>query len=229
VLGPEARCGADEDWYARPFPRAQFVYPDHGRLWLTQRTLDKLGGLPLLSRSPRDLIEAVYGEAVSEAIPAGLRRRTDRAEGERLSHRSMAKLNGLDLSRGLTFAAGAWESDTRTPTRLGEETRTVRLARWDGSAIRPWVADADPRRGWRMSEISLRAARVAEAILPETACGSAIEAEVARWPERRFDPPLVLPLVDDKSGAWVGVVKDARGRVVGVAYDGRDGLRFTEL
>jgi len=30
---------------------------------------------------------------------------------------------------------GAWGSDTRTPTRLGDEMITLRLARWQGGAL----------------------------------------------------------------------------------------------
>lgn len=225
VLGPAAHENADEDWYARAFAHGQFVYPDHGRLWLTARTLEAFGGLPLLSRSPRGLIEAVYGPE-AETIPTALQKRSDDAEAERLQDRWIANLNKLDVTGGFTLSAGAWESDTRTPTRLGDDTRIVRLARWDGRSLRPWADDETPRRAWRMSEVRLRAARVAEAVPPEPACAAAIAAEVARWPDRRFDPPLVLPLIEGEGGTWEGAIVGARGHRLVVAYDAVDGLRF---
>ena len=59
VLSPEPTDTAKADWYARMFPKAQYVYPDHGRLWLTMRAVKD--GINLESGTPRDLIETVRG------------------------------------------------------------------------------------------------------------------------------------------------------------------------
>jgi CRISPR-associated endonuclease/helicase Cas3 len=226
VLGPPPIEDADENWYARVFPHGQYVYPDHGRLWLTQWTLDRFCGLPLRSRSPRELIEAVYGDAAADRIPSGLQRRADKAVGERISHRSIASLNALEFGKGLTSAAGAWDSDTRTPTRLGEETRTIRLARWDGATLEPWAESSDRRRAWRMSEISVLAHRVAFVVPQDASCAAAMEKETSSWAERRFDPPIILPLVRTCSGHWTCDVLDSAGCQIRAKYDPEVGLRL---
>ncbi len=39
VLSPDPTDTAKADWYARMFPKAQYVYPDHGRFWLTMQAV----------------------------------------------------------------------------------------------------------------------------------------------------------------------------------------------
>lgn len=45
-----------------------YVYPDHGRMWLTQRILREQGTIRM-PQSARLLIESVYGEDVN--MPVG--------------------------------------------------------------------------------------------------------------------------------------------------------------
>ena len=225
VVSPDPTGDAGEKWYEAAFPRGAFVYPHHGRLWLTMRALLDAGGLNLASASPRDLIEQVYADDAPS--PSGLNKPSDRAEGRITSERAMGRMNALDLAMGYVHQAGAWESDTRTPTRLGDPTRTLRLARWDGHKLTPWipVKDGDVRRAWRLSEVSVLAARVQDIAPPDAALKRAIAAEIAKWPDR-YDPPLLVPLVAGDGDELVAEAVDGRDRTGRLHYSKLSGLLF---
>ncbi|MEQ1671849.1 MAG: CRISPR-associated helicase Cas3', partial [Hyphomicrobium sp.] len=138
IVGPEPADDAGAKWYETAFPRGAFVYPHHGQLWLTMKSLLDARGLNLASGSPRDLIERVYAEDAE--FPPGLMSPSGKAEGRAASARGIGRMNALDRSKGYVHQAGAWESDTRTPTRLGDPTRALRLAKWDGQHLEPWFA-----------------------------------------------------------------------------------------
>lgn len=222
VVGPEAIPNAPADWYAAMFPHGQYVYPDVGQLWRTQTLLQKFGGLPLRSRSPRELIEPVFGDAAME-IPGALIPASDAAEGKGKAARAIGLQNALkknDFHRG----AGAWDSDIRTPTRLGEPSIIVRLARWRDGLLTPWFGDPSPYRGWRMSEVSLRLSQFLNSIPADDDCARIIKETQDGLPGR-FDPPPILPLVPGPDGeVWEGEITDGRGRIRRVRYSIVGGL-----
>ena len=189
------------------------------------RALLDAKGLNLASASPRELIERVYAEEAP--IPSGLNKPADRAQGRITGERAMGRMNALDLARGYVHQAGAWESDTRTPTRLGDPTRTLRLAKCDRGRLSPWfkAEDGDPRRSWRLSEVSVLAARVKDIAAPNAALKKAIAATTATWPDR-FDPPLLVPLSAGDGGEWVAEAVDGRDRQGKLRYSDRLGLMF---
>lgn len=225
VVSPDPADDAGERWYEAAFPRGTFVYPHHGRLWTTMRSLTDTKGLNLASASPRDLIERVYAE--DAPIPSGLNKPAERAQGRITGERAMGRMNALDLGKGYVHHAGAWESDTRTPTRLGDPTRTLRLARWDGSRLAPWCTaeDRDLRRSWRLSEVSVLAARLKDIAPPDVALEKAIAAEVAQWPDR-YDPPLLVPLVRADGDEWTANAVDGRDASMKLRYSSTLGLSF---
>ena len=190
------------------------------------KALLEAGGLNLASGSPRDLIERVY--AVAAEIPPGLNARSGKAEGKAASERGIGRMNALDRSIGYVHQAGAWESDTRTPTRLGDPTRTLRLARWDGQRLLPWFPDEnnDRRKAWRLSEVSVLAARVKDLLVTDVSLKRAVKAEIKTWPDR-YDPPLLVPLVEN-GGEWRANIEDTREqpRMGQIIYSAEQGLRF---
>lgn len=227
VVSRPATPDAGEDWYGGLFPKGQYVYEDHGQLWRTQRVLEQTGALNCLSGSVRDLIEPVFDR--DGDCPEGLRTSSDQARARNDADRALSKLNFIHCKCANNPPAGfihdaKWASDTKTPTRLGEPSITVRLARWANGALMPW-ADADrPSLSWRLSELNLRAARFAEAVYPDEACRAAVAAVQADWPQR-YDPPPVLALIpSETSGLWHGQIKDHRDRIVSVAYSAEQGL-----
>jgi CRISPR-associated endonuclease/helicase Cas3 len=226
IVSPEPTLDAGLRWYEAAFPRAAYVYPHHGQLWLTMRALLDAGGLNLATHSPRDLIERVFASE-AHGIPEGLIPQSGKAEGKASSERAIANMNTLRLKDGYVPQAGAWESDTKTPTRLGELSRVLRLAKWDGTKLIPWHAErSDPRRGWRLSEVSVRASLIAGADHSGNQdLERAVEREIAEWPEK-YEPPLLIAL-EPHQGGWKGWGKDHRGSAVALTYSGTAGLTYS--
>ncbi len=69
ILAPEWDEAPQEEWLTSALRNSAYVYPDHGRLWLTQRVLRQQGAIRM-PQSARLLIESVYGEDI--AISDGL-------------------------------------------------------------------------------------------------------------------------------------------------------------
>lgn len=224
VVSPDPQLDTKADWYSSAFPRAAYVYPNHAQLWLTMHNLLVSGGLKLASSNPRDLIERVFGVEAEEA-PEALSEASANAEAKAMSEGAFAKMNALKLNAGYVHHAGAWESDTKTPTRLGEDSRVLRLAKWDGATLTPWHTDDDLRKAWRLSEVSVRATLV-ESIDYDanTVLQQAVAKETASWPEK-FDPPLLLVLSWDGK-RWNATVKNKQGQNVEVSYSSDAGLVF---
>jgi CRISPR-associated endonuclease/helicase Cas3 len=227
ITGPEPTPNAGADWYKAAFPNGAYVYPHHGQLWLTMRALLDTGGLNLATQSPREIIERVFARE-SEDIPVKLANASAQAEAKAMSQRAAAGLNGLNLKLGYVPQAGAWDSDTRTPTRLGEPSRVLRLARWDGARLTPWWHDeGDIRRAWRLSEVSVRASRVASIDCGhDAALAKAVAREIAAWPET-YDPPLLVPLVEGED-AWIARARDENDKSVKLLYYFRYGLHLVD-
>ncbi len=215
VLTPPAVDEPGSDWLKTLLPRTAAVYTDHFRLWRTARLLADIGCI----RMPEDarmLIETVYGDA-DEPLPAGLQRSASEAEAERAKARSLARQNALDLEEGYQPRSGTldWWQDMHTPTRLGDASVTLRLARVEDGAVRPWC-EAD---GWRASELSIRAARIAaDAPHPAVEQAKASMADQGRW-------SLVLPL-EKVDGTWRGSALNGSGDRVDVTYGAEEGLLF---
>ena len=107
----------------------------------------------------RSLIEGVFGDEAE--IPEGLQANANQAEGKGYADASEAQQNTVKLATGYERAGIDWWSEAKTPSRLGEPSMSVLLARWDGNQLRPWVAG---KHGWAYSSL-----RVAERLIACTA------------------------------------------------------------
>jgi CRISPR-associated endonuclease/helicase Cas3 len=222
VVGPEAVQDASADWHANAFPIGQYVYPDAGQLWRTQALLTATGGLNLASASSRDLIEPVFGDAQLDT-PTGLERVSGEAAAKRHAERALAHLNFLDF-KAFHPHRGAWGSDAHTPTRLGEDTVVLRLARWENGKLRPWCHDPDEARAWCLSEISIAARRLFRPLPPSEEAEAAVSKLQASWPGR-YEPPMVLVLEPSEGDVWAGAWLDRREtRAMPVRYSPTTGL-----
>lgn len=153
VFGPPWQDEPDAGWFKRTFPRAARVYPDHGRLWLTARAVR--AGVMAMPDDARRLIEGVFGDAAD--IAPGLQCSTDIAEGEALADESQARAATIKPDTGYCRKGSDWWDDARAPSRLGEATVSVLLARWSEGELRPWV---DGPHGWAYSGLRLRERQV---------------------------------------------------------------------
>lgn len=222
VVGPEATMEVDADWYAQPFPIAKYVYPDVGQLWRTMTLLTAKGGLNFKTGSPRDFIEPVFGHDAMD-IPAHLMADSDRAEAERTSARSLGHMNLLN-PKCFDRQGGAWDSDVRTPTRLSEDTMTLRLARWCSGKLTPWYSDEKADRAWRLSEISVPRRWLEKPLYSSNAVADEVHAVQTQWPDR-YEAPMILVLEPTEDAeTWAGAWLDSGEHRVVIRYSARSGL-----
>lgn len=223
ILGPEPVQDAKASWYKDLFPKGQFVYPDHGQLWLTMQYLLK-NGMKLESASPRDPLEWVFRDDAPELSEAlfGI---SLRASGQFMAQQGHAQMNALKLNDGYAMASGAWESDVVTPTRLGSKQRVLRLAKWDGVVLSPWFSDEDIATAWRLSEVQVLAARVAGIEIGDARLQKAYDATITSWIDK-FDPPLLVPLVSADGAVWRAAAVDEKNQSVSLVYSARSGLQL---
>ena len=169
VLSAAPVADAGVRWLDAVLPKTAFVYRDAALLWRSAKILVDAGRIvsrtsaecaALESGEVRALVEAAYGDN-QIAIPAGLEGAENEAMGKNSAERSQGGFNVLRFEAGYDFDGGRWESDSRTPTRLGDETIILRLARVEDGRIVPWAAieDGDTRRAWALSEVSVRLSR----------------------------------------------------------------------
>jgi CRISPR-associated endonuclease/helicase Cas3 len=220
VLMPAADAQAGAGWYKAFFPRAAYVYTHHGQLWLTARWLQVHGAFTIPGNA-REMIEFVYADDAGERIPEGLQRNAATAEGDAMADRSMAAFNSLYLDSGYEVTSTHWREDESTPTRLGEPTTTVRLARiLDGQLI-PWAQD-DAYHLWELSQVTVRAARING---ESDRYGPMIAAAKAQMKDRG-KYCVVVPL-EERDGIWRGFALGSRGEIA-VAYSPTTGLSTGE-
>jgi len=226
VLTPEPDANAKADWYRRLLPRAAMVYPNHAALWLTARELTRRQVL----RFPEDaraMIEAVYGNGVEIEAPSALFDTWLKTEGKDHSAVAIARSAVLPLTEGYPGAVGAWHDDVRMPTRLGEPQTQLRLARWEGGALRPWCGGND-WFSWRLSEVTVLRHWVAtEDQSGDPALAKATTDVRSGWPER-YDDSVLVPLVQvgNDVAEWEGRARDSNDRAVSLIYDQAAGLRI---
>ncbi|OAI64385.1 CRISPR-associated protein Cas3 [Ralstonia solanacearum] len=226
LLCPENTDTPASDWYAALLPKARHVYPDVGKLWLTQRALLAAGqivspGGPGEDGAVRSLVEAVYG-AEANSIPDALQPAAQEREGKDMAAVSQAHFNALNLERGYCIDSSRhWDEDTKTPTRLSDETCEIYLAREEGGELVPFVAASD--FPWEHAAVRVRAGTVGTlSECWQARFGPAID--VLRKRHRLLaDPALVLPLVQE-DGRWVGYC-ERNGKPQRIEYDDVLGLR----
>ena len=223
VSGPAWTETPAGDWFKHTFPKAAAVYPDHGQLWLTAQALRH--GSIAMPQDARTLIESVFGEDAQ--TPEGLQHSTDRAQAKGYADASQAQANTLTFEAGYSADGTDWWSEARTPSRLGEPTVNVVLARWDGDSLRPWADHDDPRQAWAYSTVRVAERLIARAVEPESASRkAALEAVREALPgQGRWS--VLLPLDETRDG-WQadavgspepGVFRDKR-----IRYSRRAGL-----
>ena len=220
VLAPDPVDDPGAHWLGTMLRRTGFVYPNHALLWRTACVLFETGAIEAPG-DVRRLVEAVYASV--ENAPVGLQRNAQEAEGKNSAHVSLARQNLLGWTEGYTRKSGAWESDVRTPTRLGEESVTLRLGCWDGAALRPMCDADEPNRAWALSEVRV-ARRLATDVPPASASLAEAERRVrSGW--GRWDQEVpILALTADRE-EWVGqALRDTEARPV--RYSSHSGLRF---
>jgi CRISPR-associated endonuclease/helicase Cas3 len=199
VYGPAWTDTPASNWFKAAFPKAANVYANHGQQWLTASLIQS--GSFSMPEDARRLIEGVFGSEV--VLPEGLQANADRAEGKDMGDASESQRNTLSFVGGYCRTGIDWWGEAKTPSRLGEASMNVLLAKWQGDRLMPWVSDAQPKHAWAYSTV-----KVAERLIAETAVpvGKARQAELARVLEKLPGKGKwsVLLMLDETPEGWVG-------------------------
>ena len=223
VHGPAWADMPPADWYKKLLPKAAHVYDDHAQLWLTAKALQ--AGAFTMPGDARMLIEGVFGGEAEP--PAGLLASSTQSEGKAHGARSLAQLNSVKLALGYRRDGVDWLSDSSAPSRQGEESVDVVLARWRDGQLQPWCSDR-PQHAWAYSTVRMIRRQIdQEAPQDDPQRQAAVAAAKAGMPGGgKWVLLLVLALEGDR---WVGeALAPARGAQAAArrrwVYDAQGGL-----
>ena len=214
VLAPEWSDEPEANWLTGLLAGTEAVYRDPAMLWRTQKVLQDRGAIDL-PLDARHLVEAaVAGEEVPEAF-AG---KSNRAEGEGWAKAGLAGLNQIQPASGY-FSADAlaqWHEDAEMPTRLGDPTVRLRLARLDGGRLLPLCSAWQEIWDWFDADVQVRAGRVTEplaAMVAHIANAEAGMPDGGRW-------TTTVVLTEDADRVWRGQGIEYR-KAAGLSFAGK--------
>jgi CRISPR-associated endonuclease/helicase Cas3 len=228
VFGPAWNAEPAANWFKNAFPKAAGVYPDHSQLWLTAKALQV--GCFSMPEDARALIEGVFGEA--SEIPQGLQRNNLTVQGQQMAEASHAKINTLNFSAG--YRRGDvldWWSEAKTPSRLGDASVNVVLARWEGGYLLPWAQR--PSHAWAYSTVRVAERLLASAPQPEESTRQEEHLRIIEQLPGKGKWSILLALEQTKTGCWQAHAwsGESQGRPAQLRlweYDGRMGLRLLD-
>jgi CRISPR-associated endonuclease/helicase Cas3 len=222
VHGPLPVVDAVGNWYKLAFPKASFVYPSHGCLWLTARLLQAKQEIKMPDDA-RELIEAAFSERADD-IPEPLQHRDQEAESQWQADKSLAHINMLKLDEGYEATVTQWREDMKTPTRLGATETTVRLAKWDGITLEAWYPHE--KFPWDMSQVGIRSGLLDKEVVHSGVLGEKIAilkeelSDKGKW-------SVLVPLIQGDDGQWRGEALNNRDEPMMVTYDRQRGAIVT--
>ncbi len=149
IQAPEWNDSPHEDWFSSTMRNSAYVYPDHGRLWLTQRVLREQGEIRM-PQSARLLIESVYGEEVN--MPESFVQTEQVREGKYYCDRAFADQNLINFAPGYSPESSDFLPE-KLSTRLAEESITLWLAKIVDGVVTPY---ASGEHAWEMSVLRVR-------------------------------------------------------------------------
>lgn len=225
IHSPEITQSPDENWYGRFFKNAARVYENHGQLWLTASLLHNHGKFQMPGDA-RNMVENVYSEEAQNNIPEPLLNRSFEAEGKERADASIARLNALTLEVGYTdFSTNRWWDEAKTPTRLGDETTTVYLSKWEEGTLKPWRNDTN--HAWQLSAVSMRTYWIDTELADEEITQEHIEQCKADLPAGG-KWGVLLPLSQSSDDNWCGKALNGQKEAVHFVYDKDFGLMVTD-
>ena len=221
VHSPPISDNPKGNWYTHHFPSAAKIYPHHGQLWLTAKLLNKHGKFRM-PEDARNLIEGVYSDEVQQQIPTELLQQSIESEGSNRAEASYAQNNALKIASGYTDDSSSfWFDESMTPTRLGEDTKLVYLAKWENDLLAPW--SDDEHHAWQNSAVSMRthwiAGEASNNGIPHTKieqCKAQLPAK-GKW-------GVLLPLTQTSNGEWQGIAINGNNQITRFIYSPGFGL-----
>ncbi|EFO0188097.1 CRISPR-associated helicase/endonuclease Cas3, partial [Escherichia coli] len=149
ILAPVWDDAPGDEWFGSAMRNSAYVYPDHGRIWLTQRVLREQGAIQM-PHAARLLIESVYGEDV--VMPEGFARSEQEQVGKYYCDRARAKKYVLNFRPGYAANINDYLPE-KLSTRLAEESVSLWLATCIDGVVKPYATGA---HAWEMSVVRVR-------------------------------------------------------------------------
>ncbi len=222
VLAPPWNDDPPANWLRRAMPGTAAVYEaEEAHLWLAMKLLREKGGFTMPDDARR-LIEGVYGADPWHGFPARLQDKALEADGLYRGKTSIAEDKALPLEQGYRLE-GPWLDEDTAPTRLGEPTTTVWLARLKQGRLLPLHGDDATMDAWLESSLTLRQSLAKREVVPSNAGKAWMDMKRALPGKGRDGVAIVLER-QSSSCSWVGRVEDASGRVRPVFYSQEAGL-----
>jgi CRISPR-associated endonuclease/helicase Cas3 len=227
VAAPAWTEQPESTWYGDVFKKGQYVYSHHGQLWLTAKVLQK--GCFTMPNDARSLIESVFSQTAE--LPNTLTKNALKAEGKEMSEASLAQQNTLKVGGGyIRGNNGDWWSEAKTPSRLGEETMEIMLAKWVEGDLQRWAEGV-----WSYSMVKVSARLLATVDVPSAAHQAAAYLRLQQTLPAQGKWCVLLPLSQRADGLWQGRAWTAGNEKSGKEpelltwlYDADFGLRVTE-
>lgn len=215
VFAPTWTENPAENWFQASFPKAANVYPEHDKLWRSAELLQR--GEIHLPDMAREWIEHVFSE--SAVCPDGLQRHAAEAEGQAYSALSYAKQHTLPREQGYQRGDnGNWWGEAQSPSRLGEPTKEVVLARWQAGLLNLWHKEET----WENSALRLPCRQIDAALPPNPAQATAYTALQATLPHQgKYLVLLAFSLVNN---VWQAQATSSNGKTKTWQYDACQGL-----
>ena len=219
IHSPEPDSEPNKDWYKSRFPKANFVYPHTLVLWRTAKILAEKHGWKMPDDA-RELLEYVYDEYGK--VPSGLMDTTLEMEGETMSQKDAGVFASLRFESGYS-GTERWDEEARIATRLGEETHTLYLARWEHGELTPWRNEG--RYRWDLSSLRVNQQQLQE---PAPVNDAALQQALDQLIEKEdlfYEHSFILPLTHI-SGVWQGQGRNQKGQLIDAFYKKASGLEL---
>ena len=224
LFAPDPAAEVDAKWVTRLSGGTSAVYQDDLLLWRSAKALLAKGELAV-PEALRDLIEWVYRPETDDADPQALHRSHAEAGGKQAAERSFADHNLLKVAGGYSRNDQPWQDETSIATRLGEESRILRLARWQDGRLQPWHEHPNPDQAWALSELTVRGNQAQEAAPDPEVPPALLQAARDGWGRYEADR-LLVPLHPGEQGGWHGRLLDTRSNLREIRYDRASGLQW---
>ncbi len=221
VYTPEFTETPAVNWFASFFPNAKKVYENHAIVWLSLKLLKDLSAHQLPANI-RDLIEGVYGQNV--VIPKNLENTDIRAVGNKNAEKSNAKFNLIRYENGYEMNEQSWLEELNAPTRLGEDTITLTLCKWEHDQLTPF--NKEKMHSWQKSEIRVFKKNIRTETELTKLQQTAFENICDTLPSKgKWLNLVVMDWIETKK-LWQGNITDGRGQNAEVYYHPAQGLIY---
>jgi len=221
IFCPEYTDNPTADWYSAKFPNAKKVYKNHALLWIGQKELAEIK-THQIPKNIRPLIEAVYSDKCT--IPKGLEATDTKAAGDANAERSHAGFNTINFETGYTLNGQVWAEDLDMPTRLGDETLTLTLTKWEGGELKPF--GKPDTQAWQKTEIRALARNVSELLPLIEAQQQAFDTIKIQLPSQGKWVNLLSMLWNDEKELWQGMVLNDKKQETPIYYHPQLGLIY---